>query len=88
MKMIRTLMIAAMALTFCGCSKSIVIPDPTLPMRGHLRHLNGKTEWVEVEKMRSTSYGMLEIQVKLLDRNEIERRLMVIDGSNLELSKK
>lgn len=88
MKMIRTLMIAAIAFIFCGCSKSIVIPDPTLPMRGYLRHLNGKTEWVEVEKMRSTSYGMLEIQVKLLDRNEIERRLMVIDGNNLELSKK
>ena len=88
MKMIKTLMITtALAFAFCGCARNNVantIAEYVVSKDGMFKSIDGTTKKVEVLRIRTTGYGMIEVYMRDKE-NQRHYHSVTIDPTRLEL---
>lgn len=88
MKMIKILMIAtALAFAFCGCASNNMtntITEFDISKDGMFKSIDGTTKKVEVFRIRTTDYGMIEVYMRDKE-NQRHYHSVTIDPTRLEL---
>lgn len=84
MKMIKTLMITtALAFAFCGCARNNTT-EFDISKDGMFKSIDGTTKKVEVLRIRTTGYGMIEVYMRDKE-NQRHYHSVTIDPTRLEL---